>query len=177
MVMVPATIFFVYNLYTASEYLVCGESLRSWWNNQRMKRISATTSLLFGLLTVGFSESTFEITRKEVDRPGTTKVNAGRFTFDESPIFLPAAALAMINTAALVAGSWTVVLGPIDRSADEPGNGPGWGELVCAAWAVLIYFPFIRGFFGKAEYGIPWSTTAKAFVLGCVFLLFCKWAH
>lgn len=174
---VPAAIFAAYNIYTVAEYLAVGESLRSWWNNQRMRRIGAATAYLFGLLSVaaklvGLSESAFEITKKEVDAPpaAAAAAEAGRFSFDASPLFLPAAAVALLNSAALPAATWRALW------ADPGGGGPGLGELVCATWAVLSYFPFIRGLFGKGRYGLPWPTIAKASISASLFVLFSKWA-
>ncbi|CAA6668374.1 unnamed protein product [Spirodela intermedia] len=171
---VPAAIFAIYNVYTVAEYLAVGESLRSWWNNQRMRRITAATAYLFGLLSVvaklvGLSEAAFEITKKEVNAPAAA-VNTGGFTFDASPLFVPATAVALLNSAALAAGTWRMLWAAPD------GGGPGLGELACATWAVLSYSPFIVGLFRRAQYGLPRPTVVKASVLSFLFVLLSKLA-
>ncbi|KAF2292238.1 hypothetical protein GH714_017923 [Hevea brasiliensis] len=63
-------LFLIYILYTISEYLETGLSIRAWWNRQRMTIITSTSAWLFAILSVilkilGISETVFEITRKE----------------------------------------------------------------------------------------------------------------
>ena len=80
-------IFVIYHLYTLSEYLRAGLSVRAWWNNQRMARITTMTAWLFGFLSVTLkllriSETVFEVTKKDksTSSNGAHDVDAGRFT-------------------------------------------------------------------------------------------------
>ncbi|KAG9455044.1 hypothetical protein H6P81_007948 [Aristolochia fimbriata] len=62
---IPASLFAVNQLYGASEFICCRQSIRAWWNTQRMSRIVSSTSGLFGILSVflkllGVSETLFE---------------------------------------------------------------------------------------------------------------------
>ncbi|XP_058072599.1 cellulose synthase-like protein H1 [Magnolia sinica] len=169
---VSATLFILPNLYSLMEYFQCGQSIRAWWNNQRMSRITASTSCLFGILDVilkllGVSETIFQITRKDQSATDNgTDVDAGRFTFDSSPIFVPATVIVLVHMTALVVGLLGVWL-PVF------GGPPGLGEIVCSTWVVLSFFPFVKGLFGKGSYGIPWSTLCKSAALAFFFLNFC----
>ncbi|XP_058072601.1 putative cellulose synthase-like protein H3 [Magnolia sinica] len=169
---VTATLFILPNLHSLIEYLQCRLSIRAWWNNQRMSRITSATACLFGVLDVilkhlGLSKTIFQITRKDQSAADSgTDVDAGRFTFDSSPIFVPATAIVLVHMTALVVGLLGVWL-PVF------GGPPGLGEMVCSTWVVLIFFPFVKGLFGKGSYGIPWSTVCKAAALAFLFLNFC----
>ncbi|OIT39979.1 putative cellulose synthase-like protein h3 [Nicotiana attenuata] len=48
---IPASIFIVYNLYGLSEYVRANEPIKAWLNNQRMWRVNAMTAWLFGILS------------------------------------------------------------------------------------------------------------------------------
>ncbi|KAF8414123.1 hypothetical protein HHK36_002122 [Tetracentron sinense] len=151
-------LFIIFNLYTLSEYLRCGLSIRTWWNNQRMARITSATAWLFGVLSVvlkllGLSETVFEVTRKDQSTTDDgNDTDAGRFTFDESPVFVPATALVLVHLTALSMG--LVGVQPSARG----GYGSGLGEVICCAWVVLNFLPFVKGLVGKGKYGIPSST-------------------
>lgn len=178
-IMIPVLLFVVFNIYTMTEYIKCGLSIQTWWNNQRMQRIQWTTASLFGLLDVvtkvlGMSETTFEVTPKEQTTSTLVAVeDPGRFTFDSSPLFVPDTALLLLNSAAVVVISLKTLGAP--PWVKYGGDGPGFAELVCSGWVVLSFWPFVRGLFRKGNYGLPWPTVAKASLLGSLFLLFCRW--
>ncbi|KAK1322835.1 Cellulose synthase-like protein H1 [Acorus calamus] len=168
MVMVPISLFMIYNAHTLMEYLHCGLSPRAWWNNQRMQRVTSATAWLFGLLGVvlkllGISETIFEITRKDRTISDEEEIDgdAGRFTFDSSPLFVPATSIVLVNLVAIGVGLF------------RGGEGVGLGEVACCAWVVLCFWAFVRGMFGKGRYGIPWSTIGKAGVLCSLVLGLC----
>ncbi|KAJ0976878.1 hypothetical protein J5N97_012352 [Dioscorea zingiberensis] len=169
---IPLGLLLSYNVGTLMEYLECGLSVRAWWNNQRMQRIYALTSWLFGFIGVmlkkmGLSETIFEVTRKDQSLD-EGDVDMRRFTFDSSPVFVPGTAVVLVNVMALVVGLVRIM---VNGGGDEGGDGPGFGEFVCCVWVVLSFWPFVRGFFGKGSYGIPWVTVFKAVALVLVFLL------
>ncbi|XP_020107461.1 cellulose synthase-like protein H1 isoform X2 [Ananas comosus] len=149
----PSSIFILYNAYTLAEYLECGLSFRAWWNNQRMLRITSTTAWLFGLLsvilkTLGLSENVFEVTRKDRQDDAAAETDPSRFTFDESPMFVPGAALVLIHLSALAVG-----LGR--RTA-------GLGELLGSLWVVLSFWPF-GGFSRKGELRDPVDCVVESY--------------
>ncbi|KAF3780515.1 putative mixed-linked glucan synthase 7 [Nymphaea thermarum] len=166
----PAAIFIIFNLYILVEYLLCGLSVREWWNNQRMARIVSSTAWLFGLLAVllkvfGISETVFELTRKD-DLEGAS-TEAGKFIFDSSAIYVPATTLLFVNLAALALGLTKVVM-DMEATANV-------GELVCCAWVVMSFLPFVKGLFRRGQHGIPWPTICKAGTVTFMFVCLCRW--
>nr|GMC77080.1 cellulose synthase-like protein H1 [Ipomoea batatas] len=179
-IIIPASIFIVYNLYTLSEYIRSGESLRAWWNNQRMWRVYTSGSWLLGFLSgvvkvFGLSETVFEVTKKDhssdetVDKDNDS--NVGRFTFDESPLFVPGTTILLVNTAALF-------IGFLDYFKQN-NKSRSWslGEGICSVWVILMYWVFLKGLFGKGKYGIPLSTIVKSVGLALLFVHACKRAN
>ncbi|KAF8396418.1 hypothetical protein HHK36_018037 [Tetracentron sinense] len=175
-IFIIGALFIIFNLYTLSEYLRSGLSIRTWWNNQRMARITSATAWLFGFLSVvvkllGLSETVFEVTRKDQNTTDDgNDTDAGRFTFDESPVFVPATALVLVHLTALTMG--LVGVQPSARG----GYGSGLGEVICCAWVVLNFLPFVKGLVGKGKYGIPSSTLCKSSALAVLFVHLCRWA-
>ncbi|KAF7141631.1 hypothetical protein RHSIM_Rhsim06G0165300 [Rhododendron simsii] len=175
--LIPVAIFIIYNLYTLSEYLRAGLSARAWWNNQRMWRITAMTAWLFGVFNVilkllGLSEMVFEVTQKEQSSSNSSdddNTDVGRFTFDESPIFIPATTVLLVNLTALV----IAILGfqPVARS----GDGSGIGEVIFSSCVVLCLWAFLKGLFGKGKYGIPSATVYKSGALALLFVNLSRW--
>ncbi|GFY97559.1 cellulose synthase-like B [Actinidia rufa] len=169
---IAAVVFITYNLYTLSEYLRAGLSVRAWWNNQRMWRINATTAWLIGTFSVvlkilGISDTVFEVTPKEqsTNEDDDHNANAGRLTFDRSPIFITGTTILLVNLTALAVGLLGLGFGLVARGED----GPGIGEVICSVWVVLLYWAFFRGLFRKGKYGIPSSTLYKAGALAALF--------
>ncbi|XWS36779.1 hypothetical protein CRYUN_Cryun20dG0115200 [Craigia yunnanensis] len=169
---IPVSLFLVNNLQSLSQYLQYGETVRAWWNSQRMARINAASSLLFACLSVvvkllGLNETVFEVTQKSQsfsDENDDDDEKVGRFTFDESPIFLPATTLLLVHLTAMVL--WLLRLQPPPRGGS---NGSGLGEIGCSVWVVLSLWPFVRGLVGKGKYGIPSSTICKSAALALLF--------
>ncbi|CAN0914442.1 Cellulose synthase-like protein B3 [Linum grandiflorum] len=154
----------VYTLYTLMEYFQMGLSIRAWWNNQKMSRIVITGPRLFSVLSVlckilGISETVFEVTQKDsTDQSGDE--DASRFTFDESPIFVPGTTLVLVSLAALGAGLL--------------GSGGGLGEIVGCVVILCFFRSFVEGLFRKGKYGIPLTTFGKSVALALVFVLSLK---
>ncbi|KAG5545605.1 hypothetical protein RHGRI_017931 [Rhododendron griersonianum] len=185
--LLPLAIFITYNLYTLSEYFRAGLSARAWWNNQRMWRITAMTAWLFGVFSVilklmGLSETVFEVTQKEqYSTNGSDDDNAdvGRFTFDKSPIFIPATTVLLVNLTALV----IAILGfqpaapPIlgFRLVAHGRDGSGIGEVIFSSCVVLCLWAFLKGLFGKGKYGIPLATVYKSGALALLFVNLSIW--
>lgn len=159
-----------YSIYTLLEYLQTGLSIRAWWNKQRISIITSTSAWLFGVLSVilkilGISETVFEVTQKE-QSTSSDDSDAGRFTFDGSPIFVPGTTILLLQLAALVMGFLSI----------GHGQGSQFGEILCSFLVVLSFWPFVKGLFRKGKYGIPLSTIFKSSVLALSFVYLCKWA-
>ncbi|XP_059452775.1 cellulose synthase-like protein H1 [Corylus avellana] len=170
---VLVAVFVIYNLYTLSEYLRTGQSIRAWWNNQRMARIISMNACFFGFLSVmfkllGISETVFEVTKKDQSSDVANDDNAGRFTFDESPIFVPGTTILLLHLTALIA-----IFFKLQPPAHD-GHGSGLGEVLCSVWLVLCFWPFLKGLFGKGKHGIPMSTIFKSVALTLLFLHLCR---
>ncbi|RDX60477.1 Cellulose synthase-like protein B4, partial [Mucuna pruriens] len=164
------TLFVLYNISTVLEYLKTGLSIRTWWNNQRMARITTTSAWFFGFLAIllkrlRLSETVFEITKKDqtYSNEGANE-NAGRFTFNKSLIFLPGTTILLIQLIAL----GTKLLGWQPHARN--GDGSGVGEVFCSAYLVICYWPFLKGLFEKGKYGIPLSTICKSTTLAFLFV-------
>lgn len=124
------------------------------------------------LKTLGLSDTVFEVTRKDTSTSGgdcsADEAALGRFTFDSSPVFVPATAIAILNIVGIAVGVWRVVAGAVED------GGPGVGEFVFCSWLLLCFWPFVAGIVGKGSYGIPWSVKLKAGLLVAAFVHFCR---
>lgn len=169
---IPTSVFVMYNVATLLEHLISGLSARTWWNNQRMGRITTMTSCFFGFLDIvlkrlRISDTVFEITKK--DQPSSNDENVGRFIFNKSPIFVPGTAILLIQLTALVISWWRW-----QQSLLKNERTYGLGEVFCSAYLVLCYLPLLKGLFAKGKYGIPLSTICKAMVLAFLFVQLCN---
>ncbi|KAK7342084.1 hypothetical protein VNO80_25027 [Phaseolus coccineus] len=167
--------FVIYKIYTISEYLAAGLSYRAWWNNQRMTRITrmnagfcAFVCILLKLLRI--SDTIFDITKKDVpltDDVGDVK-DAGRFTFDESLVFLPDTTILLLQLTTMLIK--LLGLQPLISTH----NGSGVGEIFCSIYLIICYWPFFRGLFEKGKYRIPLSLICKSIILTWCFIYLCK---
>ena len=172
--LIPATLLVIYHTSGLLEYMKTGLSIRSWWNNQRMSRITTMNPWFLAFVAIilkglGISDYAFVVTKKEQpSSSGGSDKNAGRFTFNKSSVFLPGTTILLVHLTALVINlfGWQ----PLARS----GRGCGVGEVLCSAYVVLCYLPFLKGLFGKGKYGIPLSTICKSTVLAFLFVHFCR---
>lgn len=151
---IPVALVIIYKVYTISEYLVEGLSIRAWWNNQRMSRITsinagfcAFLSVLLKLLRI--SETVFEITKK--DLPTVKDVgddtDIGRYTFDESLIFLPGTTILLLQLTGMI----IKLLGLQPPMATQNGIHCGLGEIFCSVYLIICYWPFLRGLFETGD--------------------------
>ncbi|KAL5573381.1 hypothetical protein UlMin_022978 [Ulmus minor] len=177
---IPTSLLVIYNIYTLSEYLATGQSIRAWWNNQRMGRIKTMGPWFLGLLSVilkllGISETVFEVTKKDQASSSNgsseeDQADAGRFTFDESPVYVVLTTILFVQLVALAIG----FLGLSSR-AHQDCEGFGFLEVLCCVWLVLCFWPVMKGFFGKGKYGIPLSTMCKSAAMAFLFVHLCRW--
>ncbi|KAF9604522.1 hypothetical protein IFM89_007643 [Coptis chinensis] len=150
--LVAAPLFILYNVYVMSEFLGCGLSINAWWNNRRMSMITATTGRLFGVLAIviklaGLSETVFEVTPKEQNATDDHNVDPdpGRFTFNDSPMFVPGTALVMVNIVALAMG-----LVSFKSLVWINHSGSGLLEIMCSTWVLVSFLPYVKGLYRKA---------------------------
>ncbi|TKY48723.1 Cellulose synthase protein H1 [Spatholobus suberectus] len=171
---IPITLFVIYNVHTLFEYLTIGLSIRHWWNNQRMSIITTTTAWFIGFLSAmlklsGISDTVFEITEKKhptSDADGNN-ADAGRFTFDESPVFVVGTTILLVHLTAML-------ISFLGLQPTHSGNGCGLGEFISSTYLVVCYWPYLKGLFARGKYGIPLSTMCKSAVFAFVFVHFCR---
>lgn len=169
--LIPTSVFLMFNIANLSEHLLSGLSARTWWNNQRMGRITTMTACFFGFLDIllkrlRISDTVFEITKK--DQPSSSDENVGRFIFNKSPIFIPGTAILFIEIIALVTTLWRW------QQPLKSERAYGLGEVFCSAYLVLCYLPILKGLFAKGKYGIPLPTIFKASLLAVLFVGVCN---
>ncbi|QCE09538.1 cellulose synthase A [Vigna unguiculata] len=168
---IPIALFVIYSIHTLLEYLKIGLSIRHWWNNQRMSIITTTTAWFIGFLSAmvklaGISDNVFEITEKELSSDGNDG-DAGRFTFDESPVFV-------VGTTILLVQLGAMLIRFLRLQPTHSENGCGIGEFISSTYVVVCYFPYLKGLFGSGKYGIPLSTICKSAILAFVFVHLCR---
>ncbi|XP_022970946.1 cellulose synthase-like protein H1 [Cucurbita maxima] len=169
-IIIPISIFILYNFQQLLQYFQTGQSLRAWWNNQRMERVNTMCPWLLGVANVvlkllRISETVFEVTKKDSSSSNTdekTKLeDSNHFTFDESLLFIPGTTIVLVQVSALLIG--------LTRA-----RGSGVLEVACSVWLVLCFWPFFKGMFLKGRYGLPLSTIYKSAALALFFLHLCQ---
>ncbi|GAB2274914.1 hypothetical protein Dimus_009684 [Dionaea muscipula] len=138
-ILIPVTLFIMYNVCTLREYSQAGQSIKAWWNNQKMGRVHLASALLFGFIGVllkflGISETVFEVTQKDQSSPDNGDEEAEsnrRFTFDESPVFVPGTTLVLLNLTCL--GIFLLRLLLQQKGSIVNGRG---------RWCVVFWFCF-----------------------------------
>jgi len=171
---IAISVFVIYNIHTLLEYLTIGLSIRHWWNNQRMCVMRTTSAWFIGFLSAmlklsRISDTLFEITEKEHSASGAdgNNADAGRFTFDESPVFVVGTTILLVHLTAMLIMFLRLQPNPF-------GNGCGVGEFICSTYLVLCYWPYLKGLFSRGKYGIPLSTIFMSSVFALVFVHFCR---
>ncbi|XP_016901847.2 cellulose synthase-like protein H1 [Cucumis melo] len=165
-IFIPISLFIIYNFQQLLQYKETGQSVRAWWNNQRMGRINTICAWLFGVGNVvlkflGVRETVFEVTKKET----CSEVDLGHFTFDESPMFVTGTTILLLQLVALLMSFIR-----LEKS------GSAVLEVICSLWLLLWFWPFLKGIlmFGKGRYGLPFSTIYKSAILTLLFVLLCQ---
>ncbi|KAK8469619.1 hypothetical protein PHAVU_005G116400, partial [Phaseolus vulgaris] len=166
---IAISLFVFYNIHTLLEHLTIGLSITNWWNNQRMCVMRTTTAWFIGFLSAmlklsGISDTVFEITEKEHTTSGAdgNNADAGRFTFDESPVFVVGTTILLVHLAGMV-------IKLLGLQPSDSGNGSGIGEFICSTYLIVCYFPYLKGLFGRGKYGIPLTTICMSSVFALVF--------
>ncbi|KAK8469620.1 hypothetical protein PHAVU_005G116450 [Phaseolus vulgaris] len=171
---IAISLFVFYNIHTLLEHLTIGLSITNWWNNQRMCVMRTTTAWFIGFLSAmlklsGISDTVFEITEKEHTTSGAdgNNADAGRFTFDESPVFVVGTTILLVHLAGMV-------IKLLGLQPSDSGNGSGIGEFICSTYLIVCYFPYLKGLFGRGKYGIPLTTICMSSVFALVFVQLCR---
>ncbi|KAI0511963.1 hypothetical protein KFK09_012597 [Dendrobium nobile] len=142
------------------ESLYFGETLKAWWNEQRMWLYKRTTSYLFAfvdtiLKLIGMNDLAFAITPKVADEESSKRYENGIMEFGStSPMFVILSAVAMLNLFCLVGGIKQVIIYGVGSL------GSFFLQFLLCGSLVLINFPIFEASFFRNDKGcIPIKTT------------------
>ncbi|PQM40357.1 hypothetical protein Pyn_22883 [Prunus yedoensis var. nudiflora] len=138
-----------------------------------MGRITTMSAWLFGVFGIvlklsGISETVFEVTKKDQSSSTEKDNEAGRFTFDKSPMFVPPTTILLLHLTALASALFGLQPPAHDRL------GSGRLEVAGSVCLVLCLWPFLKGLFGSGKYGIPLSPILKSAGLTLMFCILCR---
>ncbi|CAM8941184.1 unnamed protein product [Rhodiola kirilowii] len=142
---VPYAYFFLAKYtYSLGEALRCGYTKKRWWNLQRMWLIRMTTSYLYAFLDtvmkqLGFSETSFTITSKTMDKSDMIKYEREIIDFGHSSFTLIIFTLAMLNLVALVTGAITLITSDSSESTMKLV-----AQMILCGVLVMLYLPVYK---------------------------------
>ncbi|XP_020693014.2 cellulose synthase-like protein E6 isoform X3 [Dendrobium catenatum] len=148
------------------ESLYFGETLKAWWNEQRMWLYKRTTSYLFAfvdtiLKLIGMNDLAFAITPKVADEESSKRYENGIMEFGStSPMFVILSAVAMLNLFCLVGGIKQVIIYGVGSL------GSFFLQFLLCGSLVVINFPIFEASFFRNDKGcIPINTTLLSVAL------------
>ena len=167
-------VFVVKNIYSLYEALTSGDTLRGWWNGQRMWLVKRITSYLYAVIDnirklLGLSKMGFVVSPKVGDEDELKRYEQEIMEFGtSSPEYVIIATIALLNLVCLVGG-----LGQILTS----GQNMLWNgllpQIVLCGLLVIINIPIYEAMFLREDRGrIPYSVTLASvgFVMMALFV-------
>ncbi|KAI3456800.1 hypothetical protein Pfo_013463 [Paulownia fortunei] len=158
--------------YTLVEDLVIGDTLRGWWNLQRMVLIRRTTSYFFAFIDtiirqLGLSQTAFVVTAKVVDDEAQKRYKKGIIEFGSSSITtIIMATLALLNLFSL---GWGIKKAFFSAPEALEKFIP---QLTICATMVMLNLPIYEALFFRSDKGsIPSSVTFKSIVIASIACL------
>ncbi|XP_058112669.1 cellulose synthase-like protein E6 isoform X2 [Magnolia sinica] len=159
--------------YSLVEGLWLGDTVESWWNQQRIWLYRRTSAYFFADIDValklsGLAKSAFAITAKETDDEVAKRYEQEIMEFGStSPMFTILATLAMLNLFCLIGAIKRVAMG------DEMGDVEALMlQFVLCGVLVIINWPIYQGLFLRKDMGrLPTSvafTSIGLAVLACL---------
>ncbi|XP_039166803.1 cellulose synthase-like protein G3 [Eucalyptus grandis] len=161
-----------------ADFILAGHNntLRRWWNDQRMCLIRGVTCYAFGtieytLKSLGITAHGFNVTSKVLDDEQSKKYDKGVFEFGAvSPMFMVLATAAIINLVSLVQGLMVAI---VRRS----GGGDAEGlvlQILLAGFGVVNSWPIYEAMFMRSDKGrMPTKVTlVSAFVVCSLYWSF-----
>ncbi|CAL5073784.1 unnamed protein product [Urochloa decumbens] len=165
----------VKNIYSAYEALLYGDTLRGWWNGQRMWMIRRITSYLYGGIDtvrkmLGLSKMGFVISPKVSDEDESKRYGQEIMEFgtSSSPDYVIIASIALLNLVCLVGGLCRI----FTSGGNMPLNGFFLQVILCGL-LVIINIPIYEAMFLRKDRGrIPFSVTLTSigFVMLALFV-------
>ncbi|KAM0887864.1 hypothetical protein ACQ4PT_028715 [Festuca glaucescens] len=165
-------VFCVKNMYSLYEALSCGDTLKGWWNGQRMWLVKRITSYLYGVIDtlrklLGLSKVTFAVSSKVSDEDVSKRYDQEIMEFGSSaPEYVIIATIALLNLVCLVGGFCQIMTS-------------GWNllfsifslQIILCVMLVISSIPFYEAMFLRKDKGcIPFSVTLPS--IGFVVLVF-----
>ncbi|CAN6196333.1 unnamed protein product [Urochloa humidicola] len=151
----------VKNIYSAYETLLCGDTLRGWWNGQRMWMIRRITSYLYGVIDtvrkmLGLSKMGFVVSPKVSDEDESKRYEQEIMEFrTSSPDYVIIVTVALLNLVCLVGGLCRI----ITSGGNMLLNG-FFLQVVLSGLLVIINIPIYEAMFLRKDRGrIPFSVT------------------
>ncbi|KAL0306238.1 UNVERIFIED_CONTAM: Cellulose synthase-like protein E6 [Sesamum radiatum] len=167
-----AYVFAAKTAYTLVEDLVLGNTLRGWWNLQRMVLIRRTTAYFFAfidtiIMQLGLSQTAFAVTAKVVDDEAQKRYRKGLIDFGNSSIMLVIiATLALLNLFSL---GWGIKKALFSAPATFEKLVV---QLTICGIITLLNLPVYEGLFFRSDKGsIPSSVTFKSIVIASIACL------
>ncbi|XP_020157427.1 cellulose synthase-like protein E6 isoform X2 [Aegilops tauschii subsp. strangulata] len=157
--------FCVKNMYSLYEALSCGDTLKGWWNGQRMWLVKRITSFLFGAIDtvrklLGLSKMTFVVTPKVSVEDESKRYEEEIMEFGSStPEYVIIATIALLNLVCLLGGLSQIMTGAwnIHLDAFSP-------QLILCGMLVITNMPFYEAMFLRNDKGkIPFTVTLASF--------------
>ncbi|KAK6133039.1 hypothetical protein DH2020_033194 [Rehmannia glutinosa] len=149
--------------YSIVEDLLCGGTLRGWWNLQRMLLIRRTTSYFFAFIDtiykqLGLSETSFAVTDKVVDDEVQKRYEKEIIEFgSSSTMFLMIATLALVNLFSLGYGIMKVYF------SGQEALVLFMVQITISGMIVMVNLPVYEALFLRRDKGrIPSSVLFKA---------------
>ncbi|KAH6778605.1 cellulose synthase like E1 [Perilla frutescens var. frutescens] len=158
--------------YSLAEDLVVGNTLKGWWNVQRMVLIRRKTAFFLALIEtvmklLGLSQSTFVLTAKVVDEEAQERYKKGLIEFGSSSVLMVIlATLALLN---LIGLGWGVSNALVSSSFDRLTFLPQL--MICGAMVGMNLPVYDAVFFRSDKGSMPLSVTFKSLVIASVAIL------
>ncbi|KAL2495845.1 Cellulose synthase-like protein E1 [Forsythia ovata] len=167
-----AYVFAATTIYSLIEDLICGDTLKGWWNFQRMWAIRRMTSFLFAFIDtiiwkLGLSQTSFSVTAKVVDDDVLKRYQQEIMEFGTSSImFTIIATIAVLNLFSFGWGFKNVVFGTTTRELEKfiP-------QMTISGLLVLLNLPVYQAFFRNDKGRLPSSVVFKSIVIASIACL------
>lgn len=157
--------------YSIAEALSSGDTLKSWWNSQRIWLFRRTTSYFFAFIDtvitqLGFSQSTFIVTAKVVDDDVKKRYEDEILEFGSSSImFTIIATLALLNLFSFIWGIKNVVL----ATAPVRSFQQFVPQIILSGLVMMINLPVYQALFFRTDKGrMPTSVLWKSVIIASI---------
>ncbi|XP_047942403.1 cellulose synthase-like protein E6 [Salvia hispanica] len=164
-----AYVFAAKTAYSLAEDVAVGDTVKGWWNVQRIVVIRRMTAYLLALIEtvmrmLGLSQSAFVLTAKVVDDEAEKRYKKGLIEFGGSSIMM--IIVAMVALLNLVALGWGAV------KALWFGEEVLWAQLaICGVWVVLNLPVYEALLFRRDKGRMPMPVTVKSLIIVSTALL------